>query len=146
MLKFILCAVAVVACCDISIGQLGAADTTPETRMADAAKQAYSATEAAYQAGTIQGIDQLYIWSRRWMEAELKLAAAPGEQRKVYMAHLERMKALNRETAAKFNMGAVGGEAEKFHASEYYLAEAEMWMKNAKPANIAAPDQKVRKD
>ena len=150
MLKLILCAVAVVAYSGISAGQLGAADATesssPESRMADAAKHTYEARLAAYAAGTIQGIDQVYIWSRRWMEADLKLAAAPGEQRKIYMAHLERMKWLNRETAAKFNVGARGGEAEKFSATEYYLAEAEMWMKNAKSVNISLPDQKVRKD
>ena len=45
--------------------------------------------------------------------------------------HWQRMHQLHRKVGALYFAGSRGGEAEKYHATEYYLAEAELWLADA---------------
>jgi hypothetical protein len=104
--------------------------TEPELKdMHKAAEQTYKATKAAYDAGTIPSVEPVYTWSRRWMETEVQLAKSDKERRDARQAHFDRMKNLNDEVTAKYKVGAVGGEAEKQAATDYYFAEAKLWLK-----------------
>ena len=77
------------------------------------------------------GIERLYQWSRRWMDAELALAGeadagagAAGDKGAAVRAHLARMTGL-RDTVRRRSEGA----GEPFaRAADYYVAEAELWL------------------
>ena len=92
------------------------------------AKQAYKSTTAAYDLGSV-GFADLYFWSRRWMDAEVASANTPTQQHAAKDAHLERMKNLHGKIAALHKEGIVGGEAEKFYATKYFLEEAKLLAK-----------------
>jgi hypothetical protein len=46
--------------------------------------------------------------------------------------HLARMQELHRKVEALSKQGARGGEAEKLHATQFYVAEAELLLLEAK--------------
>ncbi|MFO0896358.1 MAG: hypothetical protein U0836_02915 [Pirellulales bacterium] len=81
------------------------------------------------EVGTVD-IGQVQIWSRRWMDAE-SLGASPDERRQANDRHLERMKRLLHKVAALHSLGLKGGESEKFHACQYFVAEAQLLLSQA---------------
>jgi len=108
----------------------GGVDPAQKAVLVEAAMKTYRATQAAYDVGTAE-IGQVQVWSRRWMDAE-SLGAAAEEQRAAIARHLERMKQLLDRVAVLYGMGLKGGEAEKLHACEYFVAEAEILLGQAK--------------
>jgi beta-lactamase regulating signal transducer with metallopeptidase domain len=108
----------------------GPAQAEAATAMLEAAKKAYEATAAGYDAGTAP-LPDLYVWSRRWLEAERNLAKTLKDQRSALMQHWDRMSVTHRKVAAMYFAGSKGGEVEKYYATKFYLAEAEMWLAQA---------------
>jgi DNA-binding transcriptional regulator YbjK len=98
----------------------------------EAAQKTYQATTAAYSAGVVRDIGQLYAWSRRWMEAE-SLDPTPEVRRKAAQEHLARMEAQLVKVAALHQMALKGGESHVFHAMEYYVAEAKLMLAQLDP-------------
>lgn len=111
--------------------------------MADVAAKTYEATAASYEMGT-EIMANVYVWSRRWLDAERALATSDREELAALKAHRERMKLLMRKVRALYVTGSKGGEAEKYYASRYYLAEANAWLAAAKHRDAANPSLKVK--
>jgi beta-lactamase regulating signal transducer with metallopeptidase domain len=98
--------------------------------MLEAAAKTYEATAAGYDAGTAPGQD-VYVWSRRWLDAERSLAKNNRDQLAALTAHWERMRALYRRVEALYRHGSKGGELEKYFALRFYVAEAELFLADA---------------
>jgi hypothetical protein len=95
--------------------------------MLDAAKAAYKTTQTDYDAGTAV-FWQVYDWSRWWLEAELNLAKDRPAEIAVLQDHWKRMKRYHFRIKALNKTGTRGGETQKLHAVEFYVAEAEFWL------------------
>ncbi|HXT59358.1 MAG TPA: hypothetical protein VN699_12035 [Pirellulales bacterium] len=95
--------------------------------MLDAAKAAYKTTQTDYDAGTAVFSD-VCAWSRRWLEAELNLAKDRAAEVAVLQDHWKRMKRCYFRIRALNKTGTRGGETQKLHAAEFYVAEAELWL------------------
>ena len=117
----IIVAAGLIACASLLFIATSNADevTKPESDLAEAAERALKATEAEFGAGRAD-VEDRYQWSRRLMEA--KLASGDVAARE---DHLERMRELHRQTEARFKAGAVGGSAQAYAATTYYVLEAE---------------------
>jgi hypothetical protein len=100
-----------------------------ESTLVAAARAALEATQARFQVGQASA-DQIYLWSRRLLEAEL----ASGAGRSVALKHVARMRELSDRAIAAERAGAVGGEPIAVAAARYYLEEA-----NTLAAGAAAP-------
>lgn len=100
----------------------------PEERSADnirsdAAQRAYEIAESAHAAGT-GSVEAVYMWSLRWMMALGD--PCPSCLEPAARAHRDRMRVL----AERVRSMAQAGTATPFDlaASEYYAAEAEVWV------------------
>lgn len=67
----------------------------------------------------------VYLWSRRWLEAELEAAGTTAARRTAYINHLSRMK----EMAGRFEALSlsIGVPPVKKASAEAFVAEAEYW-------------------
>ena len=98
--------------------------------MKNAALRAFQATNAAYDAGTVS-LDQMYVWSKHLLQSTLE-TAAPNERNQAYLDHRDRMNQLCAEVSAKHGVGAKGGEADRYAATLFYLAEADFLLSKNK--------------
>lgn len=94
----------------------------------DAAAKAYAAMLARYKSGATTA-DELYLWSTRWLQSQrdsgvksLLLSGATD--------HRDRMKDLDAVTKTRVASGAASSDM--VAATSYYLAEAEVWLADAK--------------
>jgi hypothetical protein len=74
--------------------------------------------------------EKLYLWSRRWMEAEQAVAAEKAGRVAALQAHLARMKKLE----ANFEERRKNGTAPAYEVPQarFYRLEAEMWLADPK--------------
>lgn len=91
-------------------------------KLVEAAQAALERTQAAYETGHA-GVEDVYRWPRRLMNAELK--ADPAHPSAIE-DHAERMHKLNERVAALAKVGSAGGDPQSLYATEYYVAKAEM--------------------
>lgn len=105
--------------------RLKAAEAVLET-----AKQTSELTTAEYDEGTVT-LTEVYVWSRRWLDAQRALAKNQEEGLNALRDHLKRMQRLLRITKALRDSGARGGEEQKLRAMRYYVAEVELWIIDA---------------
>lgn len=87
----------------------------------DAAKAAFDAFKAAHAAGT-GALDPVYLFSLRWLAAELEGGAAKS---KAHAEHLARMAALASAVKAREQSGLA--PRTDALAAAYYRVEAEVW-------------------
>jgi type II secretory pathway component GspD/PulD (secretin) len=149
MHKFIVCGIAVVSlvvgAMQVKLVADGPAADTPKSvpaaaadpielaisdqakEMVAAAEKAYQASTAAYLAETVS-LEQVFAWSRRWLQAAVDAANSPGERGKAYRDHRDRMQQLFDEIRLKYTVGARGGEADRYEAARFYLAEENLWV------------------
>ena len=73
--------------------------------------------------------EELYTWSRRWLDAEVDLAANKEEKMAAHQRHLDRMKGL--EKIAKAMVVTGQGRASDASAAVYYRTQAELWLTRA---------------
>jgi hypothetical protein len=106
--------------------------------MKDAARSAFQATRAAHDAGTVP-LDQMYIWSKNLLQANLD-TAGPNERNRAYSDHRDEMNQLCAVVSAKHQMRANGGEADNYAAALFYLAEADFLLAkdNGQPTSKGA--------
>ncbi len=79
----------------------------------------------------LQGVsaEELYSWSRRWLDAEVDLAGNKEERVAAHQRHLDRMKDL--EKVLK-NLAITGqGRQSDATAGTYYRTQAELWLTRA---------------
>ena len=91
------------------------AETGAQTAMVQASQKAYESTLAAYRAGDAD-IEDVYTWSKRWMNADHKSSRVD---------HLTRMVELHQHVAKLHREDRRGGEATRYYATLYYVAEAQ---------------------
>ena len=98
-----------------------------------AARNAYEAVWARFKPFDLSKGDgeDVYRWSRRWMEAERKMAKSEAERVAAVQGHADRMKKLEQEVQM-YARGTI--PFQQLAAAQFYRAEAELWLKaeNAK--------------
>jgi hypothetical protein len=99
--------------------------------MVDSSRTAYQALVAEYEAGTVLLPEVLYVWSSRWRAAEVRATQSKQEVARAYENHLARMRSLHDKVEAMHKAQAKGGEASKYEAAKYYVAEAELLLAEA---------------
>jgi len=96
----------------------------------DAARRTYEVVWKNNREGLVPFAELVYRWSRRWLEAELELNDKKADQTAAYQAHNDRMRELARITRDRYRNRV--NTIEEATATEYYTAEAEIWIKQAK--------------
>jgi hypothetical protein len=114
----------------------GAGDRSPATTLSrlakerrDAARKTYRTTWANYRDG-FAGEEQVYRWSKRWLEAERQADPRPDRQLAALRDHWERMRQMEKTVKSLQQARAI--TTDRVTAAEYYRAEAEMWLLEAK--------------
>lgn len=84
-------------------------------------------------------LDDLPLWSRRWMDEELRLATGPAARHAAITAHLERVRGI--EQVAKARHEAARGTHADVLKARYFQLEAEEMLADARanPGAAAAP-------
>ena len=127
------------ACAAADDGPSGAASGRDAAEaMLQAARRTSNSTEAAIDAGT-RPFSDLYVWSRRWLEAERAAADDNDGELAALKDHSARMTQLYRKVKALHVSGTRGGEAEFFHGAQFQVAEAELWLVAAGGVDDDAP-------
>ncbi len=70
--------------------------------------------------------ERLYVWSCRWLEAELELTADVTARKAALQNHLNRMRELERMTTALERTGQ--GRGADAAAGTYFRSQAELWL------------------
>jgi hypothetical protein len=104
----------------------GDAEASLKKQMLEEAKKVYESDIKRYQAGQSSSVEELYLWSGRWLEAELDLAADAAAKTTALKAHLDRMKAVEKSSGAYAKAGQ--GRESDAAAGRYYRAQAELWV------------------
>ena len=111
----------------------GAAAKAAKQEMLKSAEIAYQAHSAAYEAGTV-GFEHLPAWSKRWMDAQLRVASKKEERRQAIVDHVARMTTEFRKIEALHEATARGGERALLESSRYFVAEAKLLLAEADEA------------
>jgi site-specific recombinase XerD len=96
----------------------------------DAARRTYEVVWKNNKEGLAPFAELAYRWSRRWLEAELELTDQKSDRLIAYQAHRERMRELARITRDRYRNRY--NTVEEVTATDYYNAEAEIWIEQAK--------------
>jgi hypothetical protein len=97
----------------------------------DAARNAYESVWTKFKPFDLSKGDgeDVYRWSRRWMEAERDLTTTKAERVAALQGHSQRMKKLEEEVQA-YARGTI--PFQQLAATKFYRAEAETWLAEAK--------------
>jgi hypothetical protein len=92
-----------------------------------AARHAYEAVWEKFKPFDLSKGDgeDVYRWSRRWMEAEREVAKSKAERVAALQGHFERMKKLEQEVQM-YARGTI--PFQQLAATQFYRAEAELWL------------------
>jgi len=98
----------------------------PVDQMEEAARKVYEAIEGDRTRGREVATEELYTWSRRWLEASGDAARTAAEKRVAAQAHRQRMH-LGLERARKM---AEAGRMVPVEVArhEFFVAEADYWL------------------
>jgi hypothetical protein len=96
----------------------------------DAAHRTYDVVRRNNREGLAPFAELSYRWSRRWLEAELDLNDNKESQLTAYVAHRDRMRELARITRDRYRNRV--NTVEEASATDFYIAEAEIWIEQAK--------------
>jgi hypothetical protein len=102
--------------------------------MIDAARRTYEAFDELFKAGTTTQ-EPLYVWSSKLRSSQVRAADGREQATQASQEHLDRMRKLHDKVAALGKQGAKGGEAEKLAATQFYVAEAELLLLEARVMN-----------
>jgi len=83
--------------------------------------------------------NEVYVWSSHIRSAQARAADSRQQVTKACQEHLKRMQDLHRKVSALGKEAAPGGEAHKQSAAEFYVAEAEVLVLEAKGNEIVRP-------
>lgn len=111
----------------------------PRHQLVKAASRAYDHMTAKWQAGTTT-TETVYLWSRRWMEAELATLTKPADRG-------QRIEAITKHIARMSEMEERGIELKRMTrffsgvlpAMRYYVIEGELMLEKERLRNTAKP-------
>ncbi|HLJ93048.1 MAG TPA: hypothetical protein VKU02_07635 [Gemmataceae bacterium] len=95
-----------------------------------AARKTYEVVWKNNREGLVPFAELAYRWSKRWLEAELELTDQKANRVAIYQAHKDRMRELARITRDRYRNRI--NTIEEATATEFYIAEAEVWLEQAK--------------
>jgi hypothetical protein len=90
-----------------------------------AARQAYEHTLEEYTRGSGGGVDRLYLWSCRWLQAECALVEHSADQQAALASHHRRMKDLKKHVLRLVELGRV--DRSELTGIDHYCKEADAW-------------------
>ena len=93
-------------------------------------RQVFELRLQASRHGESPDLDQTYVWSRRWMDAQQALSETKAERMAAIETHLARMKELRNITQQLYEAKEIG--AQDVMAFSFYVAEAELWLAEAR--------------
>jgi hypothetical protein len=96
----------------------------------EAARKTYQVIWKNNKEGLVPFAELAYRWSKRWLEAEVELSDKKEDQVAFYQAHKDRMRDLARITRERYRNRV--NTIEEATATEFYIAEAEVWLEQAK--------------
>lgn len=131
------CLVLTVAITAVALGVAAAVDKRPDSsgpgasskELVEAARRAYELRAQAFLNSEVRGLDEAYVWSKRWMTAEWDLRLSEGKGDKGVRAHHDRMVELER-VARRMHETGQGSEFDAA-AATYYRIEAELMLARA---------------
>ncbi|HLN28925.1 MAG TPA: hypothetical protein VK395_14355 [Gemmataceae bacterium] len=95
-----------------------------------AARKAYEETALLYREARTRDVDRIYLWSRRWLDAQRDAAKGKADEEAAYAGHWNRMKAVEDSVKNRLRSGAAA--AIEVPAVEFYRLEAEIWLSQAR--------------
>jgi neutral trehalase len=95
----------------------------------DAARRTCQSVAEEYLQGKAS-VEQVHLWSRRWLDAQRDISTKRSEQISAFEDHVERMRQL--EQAAKNRVESRQAPASEASAAEYHRLEAELSLSRAK--------------
>ena len=104
--------------------------------MIDAARATYEVQMEQYKLGT-QVANEVFVWSSYLRSSQVRAADSRQQVINACQEHVDRMQRLHNYVVALQREGARGGEADKFHATQFYVAEAELLLLEAKRSENA---------
>jgi hypothetical protein len=96
----------------------------------DAAHRTYNVVWRNNKEGLVPIAELVYRWSKRWLEAQLELDDNKEHRLTAYVAHRDRMRELARITRERYRNRV--NTVEEASATDFYIAEAEIWIEQAK--------------
>jgi hypothetical protein len=97
---------------------------------AEAARKTYEVFWKDYKEGLVPVVEVVYRWSKRWLHAELELTDKKADQLAAYQAHGNRIRELARVARDRYRVRT--NTIEEVTSTEFYGAEAEAWIEEAK--------------
>jgi hypothetical protein len=99
--------------------------------MIDAARATYNLLIEHHSLGR-EGPNEVYVWSSYLRTSEARAADSRMQVASACKDHLDRMKRLHAGVKSLSDVAAKGGEADRLHATQFYVAEAELLLLEAK--------------
>ena len=84
----------------------------------------------AHRQGEYPDLDETYVWSRRWMDAQQTLSESRAERMAAIETHLARMKELEKTAKQLYEAAEIG--IQDMMAFSFYVAESELWLAEAR--------------
>jgi hypothetical protein len=129
LLSVVVVCVLLVAKAAVAVGAEELSQPKPARERLEAARNAYNESWQRFKPFTLAKGDgeNVYRWSRRWMEAERDVATTRAERVAAVERHLERMKELEQEV---HNYGRIHSTIPilEMAATTFYRAEAKTWL------------------
>jgi hypothetical protein len=129
---------AVYLACVLTVAAAPVPPAKEDPALADLRKEKLRAAEDVYairlerhKAGTDDRTEDLYEWSKRWLESEKEVNPGRDAALKAVRAHLERMKELETLTGERMRAGIKNITTANVKAATYARKEAEIWLKKA---------------
>jgi outer membrane protein TolC len=98
----------------------------------EAARTAYKATMTAFREGRSDS-EKVYLWSRRWLEAQRDASPKLAERAAAIEAHRQRMKDLRKMAEQNYKRGQA--PIADVLGADFYIAEADLWLSDAQRAD-----------
>jgi hypothetical protein len=114
---------------EAATGPAGEKPAALQKGLLEAARKAYEFDALRSRNAEAVSPEEIYLWSRRWVEAEVDLAKTKGARVDAHRDHLDRMKTLEARTKALAAAGQ-GREGDAV-AGRYFRIQAELWLEHA---------------
>lgn len=105
-----------------------------EMRLA-AARKMYEGAMERMRLGASVSNEYLYLWSRRWLDAERAVSRTAAERRDAAAGHLKRMQPLDDLAKRRVKVGDLS--VAELPETEFYRVEAELWLAEERAAGAS---------
>ena len=96
----------------------------------DVVRQVFELRLQAHRQGEYPDLHDTYVWSRRWMDSQQTLSESRAERIGAIESHLARMKELEKTAKQRYEAAVMG--IQDMMAFSFYVAEAELWLAEAR--------------